>query len=149
MHLAQYNIGRLVAPREDPAVAEFMDELDRINALAEASPGYLWRAQSDEGNLTAYHLDDDPQLIPNLSVWRSVDALRAYVYRSEHRDFLRRRREWFETLGRHYLVLWWIPEDHEPTLDEGRERLDRLETNGPSPEAFTFRTVFDPEGVPT
>lgn len=146
-HLAQFNIGRLVARRDDPAVAEFMDALDRINALADTSPGFVWRAQSEEGNLTAYHLDDDPQLIPNLSVWSSLDALRSYVYRSEHRDYLRRRREWFEPLGREYLVLWWITEGHEPALDEGRDRLERLEAEGPSADAFTFRRAFDPDGV--
>lgn len=147
--LAQFNIGRLVAPREDPAVHEFMDALDRINALAEASPGFVWRAQSDEGNLTSVALEGDPQLIPNLSVWTSVEAVRDYAYRSEHADFLRRRREWFEPLGREYLVAWWVDDGERPSIDEAMERLAHLEAHGPTPSAFTLRRSFSPVDTDT
>jgi hypothetical protein len=143
--LAQFNIGRLVAPREDPAVAEFMDALDEINALADASPGFVWRAQSDEGNLTSVALEGDPQLIPNLSVWTSVEALRDFAYRSDHAAFLRRRREWFEPLDRAFLVAWWVEDGERPTVDEGMARLARLEADGPTPLAFTLRRSFAPD----
>ena len=148
-HLAQLNIGRLQAPVEDPATAEFMANLDPINALAEASPGYIWRLQTEEGNATAiraFHGDD--LMILNMSVWGSVEALADYVYRSGHTPFLQRRRVWFERLSEIYLVLWWIPAGTLPTIDEALARLDRLRAFGPTPEAFTFRHSFPHPGGP-
>jgi hypothetical protein len=148
-HLAQLNIGRLQAPVEDPATAEFMANLDPINALAEASAGYVWRLQTEEGNATAiraFHGDD--LMILNMSVWGSVEALADYVYRSDHTPFLQRRREWFERLSEVYLVLWWIPAGTLPTIDEALARLDRLRASGPTPEAFTFRHSFPHPGGP-
>ncbi len=148
-HLAQLNIGRLRAPTEDPATADFMNNLDRINALAEATPGFVWRLQTDEGNATAIRaFDGDPLMILNLSVWESVDSLADYVYRSDHTPFLRRRGEWFERLEELYLVLWWIPAGTVPTIDEALGRLEHLKAHGPSPEAFTFRRPFSHPGGP-
>ena len=142
-HLAQLNIGRLRAPVEDPATADFMDNLDPINALAEATPGFVWRLQTDEGNATAIKaFPDDDLMILNLSVWESIDALGAYVYRSAHTPFLRRRGEWFERLGEVYLVLWWIPAGTLPTVEEAWARLETLGRDGPGPEAFTLRQTF-------
>jgi hypothetical protein len=142
--IAQLNVGRLVAPREDPLVKEFMDALDPINALAEASPGFVWRFQTDEGNATAYlHFADDDLLI-NLSTWRSIDALHEFVYRSDHTPYVRRRREWFQAMDEVIAVLWWVPVGHRPSPAEALERLELLRTNGPSAEAFTFRQRFDP-----
>jgi hypothetical protein len=145
-HLAQINIGRLRAPIEDPLIAEFFGALDTINALAEASDGFVWRLQDDElGNATSIHIDpDDALLIPNMSVWTSIEALSEFVYRSDHTPFLRRRREWFERPTTAFMALWWIPAGHLPTLAEGTTRLDLLERDGPSPEAFTFRQRFAP-----
>lgn len=144
-HLAQVNIGRLRAPTDDPLVADFMNALDEINALAERSPGFVWRLQTDEGNATALrpYADDDSILI-NLSTWASIDALSDYVYRSDHTGFLRRRAEWFERMEELILALWWVPAGHRPTEAEAVARLDHLRQHGPTAHAFTFRHRFDP-----
>ncbi|MCA1843256.1 MAG: DUF3291 domain-containing protein [Actinobacteria bacterium] len=148
-HLAQLNIGRLRAETDDPSIAEFMDNLDRINALAEATPGFVWRLQTDAGNATAIRaFPGDDLMVLNMSVWESMDQLAGYVYRSAHTPFLRRRAEWFERLRDVYLVLWWIPAGAVPTLDEALARLDHLRTFGPTPEAFTFRQPFPHPGGP-
>jgi len=145
--LAQINIGRLRAPIDDPTIAEFFGALDTINRLAESSEGYVWRLQDDLGNATSFHIvPEDELLIPNMSVWTSIEALSAFVYRSDHTPFLRRRREWFERPTSAFMALWWVPAGHLPTLEEGTARLDLLERDGPTPEAFTFRHRFDPPG---
>ena len=145
-HLAELNVGRILAPTDDPVVAEFMDNLDRINALAEQSAGFVWRLQTDDGNATSVHAFSDPMVLLNLSVWESVEALGESVYRSGHVEYLRRKREWFAKLGEAHLVLWWVPAGHEPTIDEAIERLEHLRAHGPSHEAFTFRTAVAPPG---
>jgi hypothetical protein len=148
-HLAQLNIGRLRAPVEDPATAEFMANLDPINALAEATPGFVWRLQTDEGNATAIRaFEGDDLMILNMSVWESIESLADYVYRSDHTPFLRRRGEWFERLQEVYLVLWWIPAGTRPTIDEALGKLDHLKVFGPTAEAFTFRRPFPSPGGP-
>ena len=148
MQLAQLNIGRLVADQESPEVAEFMDALDRINGLAESSDGFVWRLRDDAGNATSFRIARDRRLIPNLSVWTDIESLQHFMYRTDHVDFLRRRREWFEPLGREHLVLWWVDDGHQPGLDEALDRLERLERDGPSALAFTFRVPFDADGSP-
>ena len=147
-HLAQLNIGRLRAPVDDPAIADFADNLDPINALADATPGFVWRLQTEEGNATAIRpFPDDELMAINMSVWESMEVLADYVYRSAHTALLRRRGEWFERLRDVYLVLWWIPAGTVPTVDEALARLDHLRTFGPTPEAFTFRQPFPhPDG---
>ena len=146
-HLAQLNIGRLRAPIDDPALADFVANLDPINALADATPGFVWRLQTEEGNATAIRpFADDELMAINMSVWESMEALADYVYRSAHTAFLRRRSEWFERLRDVYLVLWWIPVGTLPTVDEAVARLDHLRTYGPTPEAFTFREPFPHPG---
>jgi len=148
-HLAQLNIGRLRAPTDDPSLAEFMAGLDPINALADATPGFVWRLQTEDGNATAIRpYEGDELMAVNLSVWESMEALADYVYRSDHTAFLRRRSQWFERLGEAYLVLWWIPAGTIPTVDEALARLERLRTSGPTPEAFTFRQPFPHPGGP-
>lgn len=146
-HLAQLNVGRLVAPTDSPVVAEFMDALDRINALAEASPGFVWRFQTDAGNATDVKAFDDDQLLLNISVWESIDALADYVYRSDHTSFLRRRREWFEKTDLPVVTLWWVPAGHVPTVDEAVERMRHLQAHGPTAQAFTFRQPFAPDAA--
>ncbi|HEY8544466.1 MAG TPA: DUF3291 domain-containing protein [Acidimicrobiales bacterium] len=144
-HLAQVNVGRLRAPKGSPMVEEFFANLDPINALADAAPGFVWRLQTEEGNATDIQVDDgDPLFIVNLSVWESVDALKAFVHRTDHRDFLRRRREWFEVLDEAIMALWWVPAGTTPTVDEAMERLATLRREGPGPAAFTFREVHAP-----
>jgi hypothetical protein len=119
-----------------------MAALDPVNALAEASPGYVWRFQTDDGNATAVRPYDDDSILVNMSVWDSVDALAGFVYHSHHTDYLRRRGEWFERMTETITALWWVPAGHLPTIEEGIARLDHLRAHGPSAQAFTFRDRF-------
>jgi hypothetical protein len=143
-HIAQVNIGRLVAPLTAPEIADFVALLDPINALADASPGFVWRLQSEAGNATGIRPFEDDQLLINMSVWRSLEDLRDYVYRTAHVEVLRRRREWFEKLAEAHLALWWLPAGTIPTPAEAEARIRLLRENGPTPDAFTFRTPFGP-----
>ncbi|WP_298198448.1 DUF3291 domain-containing protein [Novosphingobium sp.] len=140
--LAQINIGRLLAPEGDPRVAPFFAALDRVNALADAAPGFVWRLQTEDGNATALQPTPDPLLIVNLSVWADAEALHAYVYQSGHATELGRRREYFERFEGAYHALWWVPAGHQPTIEEGLSRLWLLDRYGPCPQAFTFKTRF-------
>lgn len=145
--LAQLNIGIIRAPMDSPVMADFANNLARINALAEASPGFVWRLQTDAGDATAIrHFDDDNMLV-NMSVWRDVESLRHYVYSSAHVELMRRRREWFAPMAEAFLVLWWVPQGHVPSVREAVARLGLLRANGPTPDAFTFRTAFPPPGA--
>ena len=135
-HLAELNVGRLVAPPGDPRVAEFMDNLERIKALAERMPGYVWRLETGAGNATALAARDDPCLIPNLSVWEGVEALEAFVWGTLHRRFYERREEWFAAMTSMRFVMWRVPEGHRPTLAEARGRLAHREAHGDTDEAF-------------
>lgn len=141
-HLAQFNAARALAPLDDPRLAAFVAELDRINAIAEASPGFVWRLQDDSGNATQIQAYDDPRMLINLSVWQNANALFDYVYKTDHSKILARRREWFEYPAGPHLVLWWIPAGHHPDTEEARSRLRLLQERGPSPEAFTFKQRF-------
>jgi hypothetical protein len=145
--LAQINVGRLVAPSDDARVRPFMDALDRINALADGSPGFVWRLQGDSGNATDIQTTDDPLFIVNMSVWEDADALFHFVYRSAHTPEMARRREYFGRFEGAYQALWWIPAGHVPTIDEGLSRLWRLDRYGPSRQAFTFKTRFAEPGL--
>ena len=143
-HLAQINVGRLRAPVGNPLVAEFMNALDEINALAEQSPGFVWRYMTEDGNATSVRPYEDESILINMSVWESIDGLGDYVYRSDHAGFLRRRREWFERLKEVIVALWWVPIGTLPTVNDGIERLEHLRANGSGPNAFTFRHPFSP-----
>lgn len=139
--LAQLNIARLLAPLESPQLADFVANLDRINALAESSPGFVWRLQTEDGDATAIR-DFGEEYIVNISVWRDVDALSQFVYRSAHTEIMSRRKEWFGRMREAYSVLWWVPAGHQPDTDEARERLTRLRQEGPGADAFTFKRPF-------
>lgn len=143
-HLAQLNVARLMAPLNDPSIADFVGALDRINALAEASPGFVWRLQSDSGNATDIRVEQDPLLIVNLTVWESVEALFDFTYRTGHNRIMARRRDWFECMEAAHLVLWWVSAGHRPSLGEAMARLERLRRDGPTPVAFTFKQRFPP-----
>jgi hypothetical protein len=150
-HLAQINAGRLVAPRGEPEVAPFFEALDRINALAERSPGFVWRLQSEGGNATDIQTTSDPLFLVNMSVWVDAEALFDFVYRSAHTPEMARRREYFERFEGAYQALWWVPRGHVPGVDEGLSRLWRLDRYGPTREAFTFKARFpapDLQGPP-
>ncbi|MDO6415656.1 DUF3291 domain-containing protein [Sphingomonas sp. BIUV-7] len=145
--LAQINVGRLVAPADDPRVAEFIAALGAVNAMAEASPGFVWRLQDDEGEgATGIQPAPDPQFAVNMSVWTDADSLFDFVYRSAHTPFMGRRREWFDRFEGAYQALWWIPAGHRPTVEEGLSRLWMLDRYGPSAKAFTFKARFPAPG---
>jgi hypothetical protein len=141
-HLAQVNIGRFRAPIEDPIMEGFRSQLDAINALADRTPGFVWRLQTEDGNATAIRPYDDQLMAINMSVWESLEALQQFVYQSAHVGPLRDRKLWFEPIDGPIQALWWVPAGHIPTLDEAKARLDLLKERGPSPDAFTFRTPF-------
>ena len=143
-HIAQLNIGRTRAALDHPSMIGFTGRLDEINELADAADGFVWRLQTDDGNATAIRVFDDPMLLVNLSVWESIETLHAFTYRSEHRDLLRGRTDWFHrSVGAHQ-VLWWVPAGHLPDAGEARLRLEHLDTHGPTAHAFTFTHRFDP-----
>ena len=144
--LAQVNIGRARGETTDPVMAEFMARLPEINALAEASPGFVWRLQTEDGDATAVRPYADARILINLSVWADLDALRAYVYASAHAAVMKRRREWFERFDRVYVALWWVPAGHRPSVAEAVARLAHLEQHGPTAHAFGFATPFGPDG---
>lgn len=146
-HLAQVNIARLRAPITDPLLADFVANLDRVNGLAEAAPGFVWRLKGDEGNALAVRAFDDDALIINISVWDGIDSLFEYTYKSDHVGVFRRRTEWFVPLGTSHLALWWIPAGHQPDANEAKESLAHLDAHGPTPRAFTFKQRFTPEDM--
>jgi len=142
--LAQVNIGRLLAPVDSAEIADFMAALDPINALADQSPGFVWRLQTAEGNATALQSFEDELIISNMSVWDSIESLRAFTYTSTHTAVLSRRREWFAKYATAYMVLWWVPAGHRPTIEEAKVRLALLDRLGSTQDAFTFRVPFAP-----
>jgi heme-degrading monooxygenase HmoA len=140
--LAQINIARLIAPIDDPRIAEFVAQLDPVNALAESAPGFVCRLKSEAGNATDIVYNDDPFVIVNMSVWESVEALRDFTYTSKHIDVFRKRAEWFERMTKPHYCLWWVPAGHVPTVAEGRERLEHYQEHGATPYAFWFSQLF-------
>ena len=150
-HLAQINIGKLTAPRGDPRLQPFFDALDRVNALADASPGFVWRLQDDSGNAIGISYSPDPLLAVNMSVWQDADALFNFVYRSSHAPVMARRRDYFQKFDGAYQALWWLPAGEIPTIADGLSRLWLLERFGPCPQTFTFKARFpapDEAGLP-
>ena len=141
-HLAQSNVARMRGQLEDPVMAGFVARLDTLNALADASPGFVWRYQTDAGDATEVRVFEDELILFNMSVWESVDALEAYVYRSDHIGAVQKRAEWFERPERSPLVLWWVEAGHIPSVEEAKERFELLWENGPEPDAFTFRNRY-------
>ena len=141
-HLGQINIGRLLAPMDDPKIAGFVNQLDAINALADQAPGFVWRLQSNSGNATDVPYNDDPFMMVNMSVWKSIEALRDYVYRSDHVKVFRERANWFEKMSKPIYCLWWIPAGHIPTVAEGRERMEHYQQHGSTPFSFWFSQPF-------
>ena len=146
--LAQVNIGRARGAITDAIMSGFVSQLEEINALAERSPGFVWRLQTEDGNATAIRPYEDDRIMINMSVWADLETLRDYVFRTAHAAVMRRRREWFERFEGVYLALWWVPAGHRPTVEEAVSRLTHLEVHGPTPFAFSFQQPFDPEGRP-
>ena len=141
-HLAQLNIARMLFPLESPEMADFVNNLDRINELADSSEGFVWRLMGDGNDATSLRPFDDEMIIVNMSVWQNLERLKDYVYKSAHTDILKRRAEWFEKVRDAMVVMWWVPAGHEPTVQEAKERLEHLRMNGSSEFAFSFREAF-------
>jgi hypothetical protein len=145
-HLAELNVARAIAPLDSAELAEFVAALASINALADAAPGFVWRLTGADPNAAAASDAQDPQLLLNMSVWTSPEALFEYVYKSAHTAVMVKRRQWFEKPAAAHMVLWWVPAGHIPTLAEGLERLELLRREGPSASAFTFKQRFPAPG---
>jgi hypothetical protein len=145
-HLAELNVGRLLAPTDDPRVAEFMANLDRVNGLGKRMPGFVWMMEGSgepgTGN-TENSVEDDPQFVANLTVWEDAPSLERFVWGTIHKQFYERRAEWFALLGDQHFVMWWVPAGHRPTLDEALERMEYLKTNGPGERAFGWAQLAD------
>jgi hypothetical protein len=140
--LAQINIGRLIAPIDDPRIADFVNQLDPINALADQAPGFVWRLQSTSGNATDITYSNDPSVIVNMSVWESVEALREFTYSSEHAAVFRQRARWFQKMNVPHYCLWWVLCGQTPTVAEGRERLEHYQRHGATPFSFWFSQLY-------
>lgn len=143
-HLAQINVGTIKYPPDDERMSGFMNRLDEINALAEKSPGFVWRMQSESGNATDIDIGGGPLYLANMSLWQSVESLFEFVYKTGHRDVMIKRRNWFERPSGLYQALWWVPAGHRPTPGEGLGRVAALQENGPTPDAFNFQVHFPP-----
>ncbi len=145
-HLAQLNIAKFKLPQEHPVNADFVNNLDRVNALAENSPGFVWRLAGEGNDATDVSAFEDANIIPNISVWKTIDSLVSFTYKnSVHKEIMQRRKEWFDKIDFH-LVLWWVKIGHNPCLTEAKSRLNHLKENGPSLHAFTFARPFNPQG---
>ena len=140
MHLAQINIGRLLHPKGDARVAEFIDNLEMVNKAAARMPGFVWQLTDDSGNATDIPFGDAPNMIANLTVWESVEALQAFVFQTVHARFYKKRVNWFEKLGSPHFAMWWIEEGTKPSYADAARKLQQLAEQGPS-------AVADPDGV--
>ena len=147
-HIAQINIGRIRAPLEDPQMYGFVSRLDDINALADASPGFVWRLQTEAGNATDVRPYEDERTLMNMSVWETPEQLREFAYRSAHAGVMRGRKAWFEPFDGAYQALWWVPAGHIPTVTEGKTRLEHLREHGETTFAFSFTKLFSPPDAP-
>jgi Domain of unknown function (DUF3291) len=144
--LAEVNIARMLAPLSDPLMAGFVAELDNINALADRSPGFIWRLQTPEGNATSLRPYDDDLILLNLSLWTTLDDYAAFVYQSRHRHVMQQRRQWFQHHAGPYTALWWVLPEHIPTTEEAKERLEFLRIRGETDYAFSLKKSFlEPE----
>ncbi|MEM8860402.1 MAG: DUF3291 domain-containing protein [Chloroflexota bacterium] len=145
--LAQINVGRIKGLPDSEIMKEFMDALDAVNAIADSSPGFIWRLQSDQGNAMDIQAFSDPYIAINMSIWENAETLFEYTYKSPHTEYLRRRKEWFEPYGTNHACLWWVKAEHKPSATEGVARLEYLNEHGPTPYSFTFRKRFPKPGV--
>ncbi len=143
-HIAQVNIARMRAPLDQPEMAGFVARLAEINALADQSPGFVWRLQTEAGDATYLRPYEDDRILFNLSVWESIEQFKDYVYRSAHREMLRQRKEWFEQMESMHMTMWWISAGHIPTVEEAKQRLEHLRQHGETAHAFTFKRIFQP-----
>lgn len=144
MNIAQANVATMITGYDDPLMADFMEELDIVNATADETPGFVWRFVEDDDGAEVAGVFGDDKLLFNMSVWGSVEALETWAYSGRHLDVVRKRTKWFEKPTRPPLALWWIDNDHIPTVKEARDRFHLLWEQGPTADAFTFRSHFPP-----
>ena len=147
-HLAQLNIGRIKAPLDHPSMKEFVDFIDPVNKLGEDSPGFVWRLQDDGGGGSSYLENpfNDDRIIVNFTVWENLESLKAFTYQTVHTYFLKSRMKWFEKSDEDHVVMWWIPKGYIPKLLEAKEKLELLRKEGPGPEAFNLKEMYDHQG---
>jgi len=143
-NIATYNIAEAKFPMDDSAMKDFNDAIDKVNQEAEASKGFVWRMQDDSGNATSIRIYDNANMIVNLTVWRTVEDLKNYIYNGDHLSVFVRKKEWFATMKTPHMVLWYIKDGELPTVEDAKAKLNHLIENGPSKEAFGFRNIFDP-----
>ena len=141
--LAQLNIARMKAPLDDPRMRGFAEGIDAMNQLAESSEGYVWRLQGEGGDATDQSPFDEPSILVNLSVWEGIESLQGYAYKSEHRHFIKARRDWFESFDGADQVLWWVPGGVVPSSLEAKTRLTLLQKFGAGDWAFSFKQRTD------
>lgn len=141
-HLAQVNIARMLTSLADPLMAEFVAQLDAINAIADSSSGFVWRLQTPDGNATTLRPYEDDLILVNLSLWVNISDYSAFVYKSRHRSVMQQRRQWFQRFDGPYTALWWVPCGHIPSVEEAKQRLDYLRTHGETPYAFSLKKPF-------
>ena len=143
--LAQINISRMIGVNiNDPIMKEFVDNLDKVNNLAEHSEGFVWRLKDENNDATSFNPYNDEQVIINISVWESIASLETFVFKTLHTDFLKRRKEWFQKFGKVSTAMWWISEGDFPSVENAVELLDYLQKNGPSQKVFNFRNKYAP-----
>ena len=140
-HLAELNIGRIRYPLDDPRMADFVNNLDLVNGLAERSQGFVWRLKDENGSATSIRVFDDPLIIVNVSLWENSESLERYVWQTVHKRFYGRRHEWFDKFEGPYFVMWWVPAGHRPSIQEAIERLDHLKHHGPADQAFGWESL--------
>lgn len=143
-HLAQINIANAIAPMDSDTMRGFVDRLEEINSLADNSPGFVWRLQTEDGDATGIQAFDDPNMLVNMSVWENIESLKNFVYKSMHVELIQDRDAWFTKSAKAHQALWWIPAGQTPTVEEAKAKLEQLQSNGPGPEAFTFAINFEP-----
>lgn len=143
-NLAQINIADSRGDRDSEIMKGFMDRLDEVNAIADRSPGFVWRLQTEDGDATAIQAFDNPLLLVNISVWEDIDSLKSFVYKSLHVELIQDRDAWFSKIQQAHQALWWVPVGHIPTIEEAKAKLETLQANGPGEAAFTFSKPFDP-----
>ncbi|MDD7885660.1 DUF3291 domain-containing protein [Flavivirga sp. 57AJ16] len=141
LHLAQINIAKRLAPMEDPIMKDFVDNLDRINALADESEGFVWRLKDEDKDLAAQVFQDDTLLI-NMSVWENLETLFNYTYKSDHIEVFKRKKEWFSKMKMVHMAFWYVPKGYEPTFQGAKKRLDYINKHGDTPYAFGFKSKF-------
>ena len=141
-HIAQINIAQAKADKDSEIMSGFISRLDEIHTLADNAEGFVWRLETEDGDDGSISVFNDPLLLIKMSVWQDIDSLRAFVYKSIHIGLLQNRDAWFDKMGEMHQTIWWVPQGHIPTMQEGKDKLDQSREFGSTAEAFTFGKKF-------